>query len=106
MTLQLPKSQQKKQHSQRPVRQHTMVTMDPAIIPVITMPVNTVHNHIAIATATINGNSTDRDMEMHTVMRGVVTAAVDIIEGTKKNLFFYLVQTVVTFSFSIKMFLS
>lgn len=94
VTLQRPKNQQKKLHSQRPVLQPTTATMDPAIIPVITMPVNTVHNHTATVTVTINGNSMDRDMGMHTAMHGVVTAAVDIIEriGKNKKCFFFSVQ--------------
>lgn len=76
--LQLPKNQQKKLHSQRPVHQHIMATMDRAIIPVITMPASMVHSHIATAMAIINGNSTDRDTGMHTAMHGVVIAAVAI----------------------------
>lgn len=85
MTLQRPKNQQKKLHSQRPVRQHITVTMDRAIIPIITMLANMVHSRIATAMAIINGNSTVRDMEMHIAMHGVVIAAVAITKNI--NLF-------------------
>lgn len=93
--LQLPKNQQKKLHSQRPVHQHIMATMDRAIIPVITMPASMVHSHIAIAMAIINGNSTDRDMVMHIAMHGVVIAAVAITKHISVH------TTVVTFFYYV-----
>lgn len=91
--LQLPKSQRKKLHSPHPVHQHITVTMDQALIPVITMLANMVHNHTAIAMAIINGNSTDRDMVTHIAMHGVAIAAVAIT----KHIFVH--TTVVTFFF-------
>ncbi len=99
--LQRPKNQQKKLHSQRPVHhQHIMVTMDPAIIPVITMLANTVHSRIATVMVIINGNSMVRDMEMHTTMHGVViAAAAAAITKTKTHLFIYTVVTFFLFCF-------
>lgn len=103
MTLQQPKSQQKKLHSRhrRPVHPHIMVTMDRAIIPVITTLASTVHSRIATAMDIINGNSTDRVMGMHIVMHGVVIAAAAI---TKHYLSIDI--TVVTFFLLLLFFFS
>lgn len=60
-----------------------------------------VHNRIAIAMATINGNSTDRVMEMRTVMHGAVIAVVAITKQNKTKTNNQLVQCSCDLFFSI-----